>query len=105
MIAAKVHRRYREYATITREQAFARHFDGTYLNAGTWPAALADYESARDLFGLNPAAIAVDFAMPSHNTAGSRYVPPKGYIIYVKAVAGSWAKPVRVIVHPALESK
>ena len=93
MIAAKVERSYRAYATITREQAFARGFDGKYINAG-YPERIThyDYSKARELLTQYPLVIAVDFVRHEHNDSKARYNPPDGYVAYVKASSGKWGK-------------
>lgn len=99
MIAARVARTYRAYRTVTREQAFARGFDMRYLNIANDPGRSADYDyrTARELLAKYPNAIAVDFCMRLHNTRRSRYVPPPGYVIYVKATGGKWGKSSRIV--------
>jgi hypothetical protein len=87
MIEQKVHRSYTQYATITREQAFSRGFDGEWLLKGY------DARKARELLECSN-AVAVDFCRPQHNTSGTRYIPPQGYIVYLKNGSG---RSVRVI--------
>lgn len=100
MIEARIHHRtYRQYRTITREQAFAAGFDGKWLNVANDPGQSAryDYAIARKLLTHYFQAIAIDFCRPEHNTNTSRYTPPPGYIVYVKSTSGIWGKAARTI--------
>lgn len=73
---------YREYRTITREMAAARGFDGKYLDGG-W-----DYVQARKIFKLFEPIMQVDFCLPVHNRASTRYTPSEDTAIYVKSGSG-----------------
>ena len=91
-------KQYREYRTITREQANARGFDLKYLNVGH------DMCRARRLFDQYPDAKSVDFCQRGHNTSKSRYVPAQGVIIYIKSIASPlYGKKAATIPHKELK--
>ena len=79
---------YREYRTLTREQALARGFDMIPLLGGY------DARVARGLFESFPDVQRVDFCDPKHNTPKTRYVAPDDTImVYVKS---RWGRKARV---------
>lgn len=97
MVEAKVSRTYNQYRTITKEQAWARGFDGKWINSDHVDgSSLYDYRTAREYLTIWPSAIAVDFATPHHNDYRTRYTPPDGYICYIKSTGGRWGKSHRV---------
>jgi hypothetical protein len=83
--------------SIIRVQAFARGFDGVYLNK------TYDYKIARKLLEYHPGAEAVDITNPRWNTPQVRYVPEDRHIIYIKATGGKWGKSSRTRVGSGCE--
>ena len=103
---------YRSYRTITREQAFARGFDGIYINPipplsklksqtpaersteiGEYRSLLYDYRIARLVFNQFPAVLDIDFCRPRHNEPRTRYNPAPNTAVYIK---GGGANNVRI---------
>ena len=78
---------YREYCTITFEQAFARGFDGIYLHQSH------EHDLARTLL-RHHGGDQVDFCLPLHNGPASRYRPATNILIWV--VTGKESGYVRV---------
>ena len=68
-----------EYRTITRLTAFSRGFDLEYLYNEH------DFKVARTILDNNPRVEIVYFARRLHNTIRTRYNPPPGTAVYVKA--------------------
>ena len=82
---------FREYATITREQAFARGFDLKWLHTSY------DYGVARKTMEEFPYIQTMYFARPEHNTCRSRYAVGPGEAVYVKSKhGGKWGKSARL---------
>lgn len=97
-------RPYRQYRTVTREAAFARGFDGAWIDAGAHDRSWHyDYRRARQICAEHAEVEAVDFCMPLHNDSRTRYRPAPGIAIYVKATGGAWGKRARLVL-PKLQA-